>query len=336
MLLMMRNRPGLPLVRRRRPVPAGHAGQHLQLVVARGDPVPRRPRRGRVAIVEDDSFLERILKVRKSCPPREASTSIEPPRVRCPTVCSRRASCSGTVRADLDALAAATEPDDIATLIYTSGTTGPPKGVMISQYNVVYTIEILKRSIDFDDFARLRVVSYLPMAHIAERAVSHYQSMISATTSTAAPTRTSSRPTSRRSTRSSRSAYRGCGRRSTTVSTPRSRPTPSARRSSTTASTRRSRSEAEPRRHFTDEQQGDARLPRQRAFANVRALVGLDALEFAITGAAPIPAQVLEWFNAIGVPLAEIYGMSETTGPMTFSPERPRSAPSVAAVTAWR
>jgi long-chain acyl-CoA synthetase len=33
---------------------------------------------------------------------------------------------------------------------------------------------------------------------------------------------------------------------------------------------------------------------------------------------------VLEWFNAIGVPLAEIYGMSETTGPMTFSPERPK------------
>jgi hypothetical protein len=71
--------------------------------------------------------------------------------------------------ADLDALAAATQPDDLATLIYTSGTTGPPKGVMISQYNIVYTIEILKRSIHFDNFVGMRVVSYLPMAHIAER-----------------------------------------------------------------------------------------------------------------------------------------------------------------------
>jgi long-chain acyl-CoA synthetase len=58
------------------------------------------------------------------------------------------------------------------------------------------------------------------------------------------------------------------------------------------------------------------------AFAPVRALVGLDDLELAITGAAPLPAAILEWFNAIGVKLAEIYGLSETTGPMTFSPVR--------------
>jgi long-chain acyl-CoA synthetase len=56
------------------------------------------------------------------------------------------------------------------------------------------------------------------------------------------------------------------------------------------------------------------------AFATVRQLVGLDALEHAVTGAAPIPVDVLEWFNAIGVPLSEIYGMSESSGPMTWSP----------------
>jgi long-chain acyl-CoA synthetase len=39
-----------------------------------------------------------------------------------------------------------------------------------------------------------------------------------------------------------------------------------------------------------------------------------------VTGAAPIPVDVLEWFNAIGVPLSEIYGMSESSGPMTWSP----------------
>ncbi|MEZ5267836.1 MAG: AMP-binding protein [Microthrixaceae bacterium] len=45
----------------------------------------------------------------------------------------------------------------------------------------------------------------------------------------------------------------------------------------------------------------------------------------AITGAAPIPAQMLAWFRAIGIPLAEVYGMSENTGPMTF--ERLRVKP---------
>ena len=42
----------------------------------------------------------------------------------------------------------------------------------------------------------------------------------------------------------------------------------------------------------------------------------------ATSGAAPIPAAILEWFTAIGVPLSEIYGMSESSGPMTYSPRR--------------
>ena len=54
------------------------------------------------------------------------------------------------------------------------------------------------------------------------------------------------------------------------------------------------------------------------AFSTVRALVGLDECEVAVTGAAPIPAQLITWFRTIGIPLAEIYGMSENTGPMTF------------------
>jgi long-chain acyl-CoA synthetase len=56
------------------------------------------------------------------------------------------------------------------------------------------------------------------------------------------------------------------------------------------------------------------------AFSGVRALIGLDAVEFALTGAAPIPAELISWYRAIGVPLSEIYGMSESTGPMTWEP----------------
>jgi long-chain acyl-CoA synthetase len=56
------------------------------------------------------------------------------------------------------------------------------------------------------------------------------------------------------------------------------------------------------------------------AFANVRVAMGLDATIAAVTGAAAIPRPILEWYNAIGVPLSEIYGMSESSGPMTWSP----------------
>jgi long-chain acyl-CoA synthetase len=45
-------------------------------------------------------------------------------------------------------------------------------------------------------------------------------------------------------------------------------------------------------------------------------------VQFAITGAAPITRELLSWYNAIGVPLSEIYGMSESSGPMTWAPVR--------------
>jgi long-chain acyl-CoA synthetase len=61
------------------------------------------------------------------------------------------------------------------------------------------------------------------------------------------------------------------------------------------------------------------------AFANVRRLVGLDQMRIALTGAAPIPRPVLDFFLNIGVPLSEVYGLSECTGPMTWArmPVRP-------------
>ena len=58
------------------------------------------------------------------------------------------------------------------------------------------------------------------------------------------------------------------------------------------------------------------------AFSAVRGLVGLDELDLAVTGAAPMPAEIFAWFRAIGVPLSEVYGMSESSGPMTFTTDK--------------
>jgi long-chain acyl-CoA synthetase len=58
------------------------------------------------------------------------------------------------------------------------------------------------------------------------------------------------------------------------------------------------------------------------AFKQVREMIGMDAMEYAITGAAPIPVELVEWYRAIGVPLSEIYGMSENTGPLTWDAYR--------------
>jgi long-chain acyl-CoA synthetase len=325
MLLMMRNRPDFhwfdaaAQFLRATPVSIYNSSspEEIQYLAGHAE--------ARVAIVEDAGFLERILKVRGELPALERIYVIEPVEGPLPDGVFEAAELLGGDSADLEALAAATEPTDIATLIYTSGTTGPPKGVMISQYNIVYTIEILKRSIHFDDFVGMRVVSYLPMAHIAERAVSHYQSMMLGYSVYCCPDPNQLTMFLKEVhpqlafgvPRVWEKIYNGVN---AALAADPDRKAQFDDGVNAAIEIRRSNLDGD----FTEEQQATLDFLDSVAFSNVRALVGLDAVELAITGAAPIPVPVLEWFNAIGVPLAEIYGMSETTGPMTFSPERPK------------
>src|SRR5947199_298655 len=87
---------------------------------------------------------------------------------------------------DVEKADAAVQPGDLATVIYTSGTTGPPKGVMLSHFNVCWTTESTRRAIGFP-VEGFRLVSYLPMAHVAERVVSHYFHALDGTEVTSCP-----------------------------------------------------------------------------------------------------------------------------------------------------
>jgi long-chain acyl-CoA synthetase len=276
-----------------------------------------------IAIVEDPGFLERILKVRDELPALQRIYVIEPPAEAMPEGVAPASELLAHVPADLRALADATEPADIATLIYTSGTTGPPKGVMISQYNVVYTVESLRQCIDFDEFLGKRAVSYLPMAHIAERMMSHYQFMILGYAVYCCPDP------------NQLSTYLKEVRPEILFGVPRVwekiyngvnaalalDPEKKAKFDEGVAAAI-DIGRAELAGTATQEQRDTWAFLNAVAFGQVRALVGLDAVLVAVTGAAPIPRPVLEWYNAIGVPLSEIYGMSESSGPMTWSPER--------------
>jgi long-chain acyl-CoA synthetase len=279
----------------------------------------------RVAIVEDGGFLERLLAVRDGLPALRHVYVIDPPTGGCPDGVLPASALFEHGSAELTQLAADVSPDDIATLIYTSGTTGPPKGVMISQYNVVYTVESLRRCIDFDDFVGKRVVSYLPMAHIAERMMSHYQGAVLGYSVYCCPDA------------GQLPAHLTDVRPQLMFGVPRvwekihngvhaalaADPAQQAAFDDgvTTAVAIR---QAQRDGTVTTEQLDTWAFLDAVAFARVRALVGLDAMEVAVTGAAAIPRQVLEWFDAIGVPLSEIYGMSESSGPMTWSPQAAR------------
>src|SRR3954447_4635339 len=79
---------------------------------------------------------------------------------------------------DIRAAAEQTDPLQLLTVIYTSGTTGPPKGVMLDHTNVLAAYKGLVHFMPEADPLDQRVVSYLPMAHIAERNVSHYNHLL--------------------------------------------------------------------------------------------------------------------------------------------------------------
>ncbi len=213
------------------------------------------------------------------------------------------------------------EPEDLVTLIYTSGTTGPPKGVQLTHRNVLALARALEQVVPFERGGR--VVSWLPAAHIAERAAHHYLPVIFGLSVTTLP-----------------------NPRDIVAALPRVRPTwffavpriwekikagLEARIMGLPDEQRRQVDEAlsAAREKVRLEQAGQPVPPAIAAhvaradkalFAGWRAMLGLDEVRVVNVGAAPTPRDVLEFFHAIGLPLSEIWGLSETTGGATTAP----------------
>ena len=270
--------------------------------------------KAKVAIVEDDGFAERFTKVRDELPALETIVNLAHDGVR--------DSLFHESSVDLASAAVACTPDTMATVIYTSGTTGPPKGVMITHRNVTWTAEGLLRLLGVDPVG-FRAVSYLPMAHIAERMSTHYLACIGGYTVTCCP-----EP-------GQVAAYASQVHPQIMFGVPRVWEKMHAGVQAALAADPENKQRfdeavaaaipiAERRTMGTATAEDDATWAflDEAAFSSVRALIGLDALEVAISGAAPIPAELISWFRAIGVPLSEVYGMSESTGLMAFEPYR--------------
>ena len=275
------------------------------------------------AIVEDVDYLERLLKVRDEIPTLATVVIIDDPDGRAPDDVRRWGDLLDHDPVDLDAAAAVARPEDLATIIYTSGTTGPPKGVMLDHDNVVWTVESLLACWDEYDPFFSRMVSYLPMAHIAERMVSHYQGIVGVFEVTSCP-----EP-------SQISSYFPAVRPEIVFGVPR---VWEKLRAGVLAIAR-----ANPEQQVALEagievgnRAADVRATRQPLPADLAAeleavqpvldfvtgLLGLDQVKSAISGAAPIPQDVLRFFRALGIEMSEIYGLSETSGPMTWTPFR--------------
>ncbi|HEV7865686.1 MAG TPA: AMP-binding protein, partial [Acidimicrobiia bacterium] len=138
------------------------------------------------AIVGDMGMLERFLKVRSELPDLQRLVVMDDPDGLAPSEVVPFADLLGAGPIDLEPAAGRVRPEDLLTLIYTSGTTGPPKGVMISNRNLCWVVESMARATGHP-IAGWRQVSFLPMAHIAERLMTHYFHIGEGTEATTCP-----------------------------------------------------------------------------------------------------------------------------------------------------
>ncbi|MEM7325525.1 MAG: AMP-dependent synthetase/ligase [Actinomycetota bacterium] len=275
----------------------------------------------KMAIVEDRGFYELFSKVRQSMPALDKLGVIRTDGEDSFGADFTYEQLLAHDPVDLEEAAKIAKPEDLATLIYTSGTTGPSKGVMIDHYNVCWTVECLKQAFDLDSYAGKRIVSYLPMAHIAERDMSHYQTLFLGYEVTCCPDPTQF------------AAYAGEVHPHIMFGVPRvwekiygGVQAALAMDPEKEKAVREAVEAAGPIAEkmtwgtATQEEIETYEFLDAVAFGPIRELVGLDQLISAVTGAAPIPAEMLAWFRTIGVPLSEIYGLSETSGPLTWAP----------------
>ena len=216
---------------------------------------------------------------------------------------------------DVAAASAEIQPDDLVTLIYTSGTTGPPKGVQLSHRNIMAGAQTVEQVIQFDPGGR--VISWLPAAHIAERMAHHYIPTIYAGTVTCCPNPREViaylpqvRPTWFFAVpRIWEKLKAGLETMQAAQPEEQRRPIQQALGAAMERVRLKQRGEPVPPELEAAVAQADAEM-----FSKLRAMLGLDQLVAVNVGAAPTPVEVLEFFHALGIELAELWGMSETCG----------------------
>ncbi len=216
----------------------------------------------------------------------------------------------------------AVKPDDILTVIYTSGTTGPPKGVQLTHGNLVSAVQGIEDIIDFPQEGR--VISWLPYAHIAERACSHYLPIVLGFTATDCPDPRQVvaylpevRPTwffaVPRIWEKLKAAIEAGIEHESDVAKK------AAMQGALALGLKKVRLE-QAGEEVPDELAQQYAGADEQIFSKIRERLGFDQAQSLNVGAAPTPPEVIEFFHAIGIPLAELWGMSETCGAGCINP----------------
>jgi long-chain acyl-CoA synthetase len=276
---------------------------------------------GNTVFVTEKAFLDTIEKVRQNTDTLEKVVVVDGGGEE-GTLTVADVEEAGDPGFDFEVAWKAVTPDDLLTLIYTSGTTGPPKGVQLTHDNLKAAVEGIEDIVDFPEEGQ--VISWLPYAHIAERACSQYLPIVLGFTTTDCP-----------------------DPRQVVAYLPDVRPTwffavPRIWEKLKAAIEAGIEHEQDPERKKAVQgalevglkkvraEQAGEEVPEELAqqyaaadekvFAPIRERLGFDRAEALNVGAAPTPPEVLEFFHALGIPVAELWGMSETCGAGCINP----------------
>src|SRR3954469_193988 len=273
---------------------------------------------GAKVAVSEEALVDGVLGARERGADLEHVIVIDGDRDGCTALSEVEGSDPGF---DGQAAADEVEPQDVLTLIYTSGTTGPPKGVQLSHSNIMSAVVAVQELIRLEPGAR--VISWLPAAHIAERNAHHYLPVVFAAEVTACP---DPRQIAQFLPEVRPNWFFAVPRiwekiKSGLEAMLASQPEENAKpvRDALEASLQKLRldqkGEEVPQELADAVAQADENL-----FSNLRKMLGLDEVVTVNVGAAPTPVEVLEFFHAIGIEIAELWGMSETCGMGTVNP----------------
>ncbi len=286
-----------------------------------------------VAFVEDEGFLQKFLAIRSSTPHLRHIVLVHgyaPEGVMSwDELLEKGRALYAADPGAFERSWRAVGPEDTVSLIYTSGTTGPPKGVVYSHYNILWTLESAQGALAI---GRRRLVSYLPLAHVAERFTSQWRGIHIGHEVWLCPDPNELVP------------YMLAARPEFFVGVPRvweklmaglqagiAAEPDDARRAMVQGAISAAISAY---RLKSTGQEVPAELAQaveraQPLFVLLRSKVGLDQCSTAITSTAPCRPEVHEFWAALGMPLYEVWGMSELTGPATTVPEDDHQAPSI-------
>lgn len=281
--------------------------------------------RAKVYIAEDDEQLDKALVFRKETPDLEKIIVMDTKGLRGfsdPMVMSLDDLLEQGRELDrkepqlYGEMVGRIKPEDPALIIYTSGTTGPPKGAMLSHENVTWTTWSLGESLEFSE--SYQALSFLPLSHIAERLFSVFLPIRFGYTVnfTESPdtVMTNFREISPHIIfavpRIWEKYYSGIR----------------IRIANATWFKRICYGIAEKiGREYSERMFGGKPVPVTlkllRSLANVfvfyklRERLGFERCRMAISGAAPISPDVLKYYHGIGVPLRQVYGQTEGSGP---------------------